>query len=75
MSARGPRRLQLTEAQREEIGQARTLATSEAEAIAGLGDAGTGNQAAVYAIAYGRAKATVAALLEVIDDLTGGGTS
>ena len=49
--------------------------SSEAEKIAGLGDVGAGNKAAVYAIAYGRAKATVAALLEVIDQLTGGGTS
>ena len=69
----GPRRLQLTAAQREEIERARTLAASEAEAIAGLGDAGTGNNAAaVYAIAYGRSQAAITALLGIIDELTGG---
>ena len=75
MSARGPRRLQLTDTQRQQIEQARVVNSSDAEKIAGLGDVSAGNEAAVYAIAYGRAKATVAALLEVIDDLTAGGTS
>ena len=51
------------------------MASAEAGESAGFGDAGPGGTAAVYAIAYGRAKATVAALLEVIDQLTGGGTS
>ena len=71
----GPRRLDLTDAQRQQIEQARTLAASEAEAIAGLGDTGTGNAAAVYAIAYGRTQAAITALLGIIDELDGGGAS
>ena len=69
----GPRRLHLADAQRQQIEQARTLAASDAEAIAGLGDAGTGNNAAaVYAIAYGRSQAAITAMLGIIDELTGG---
>ena len=69
----GPRRLQLTDAQREQVERARTLAAADAEAIAGLGNAGTGNNAAaMYAIAYGRTKAAATALLGILDELTGG---
>jgi hypothetical protein len=75
VSARGPRRAQLTADQAATVEQARVVASAEAGESAGFGDAGPGGTAAVYAIAYGRAKATVAALLEVIDQLTGGGTS
>ena len=67
----GPRRLVLTDAQRQQIDQARTVAAAEAEDLAGTGLAGTGS-AAVYAIAFGRARGTVATLLGIIDELTGG---
>ena len=62
----GPRRLVLTDAQRQQIDQARTVAAAEAEDLAGTGSA------AVYAIAFGRARGTVATLLGIIDELTGG---
>ena len=62
----GPRRALLTDSQRQQIEQARKLAAADAEAIAGFG-IGTSNEGAVYAIAYGRVKAALLVLLDVID--------
>lgn len=53
MSARGPRKVQLTEHQRQQVEQARALAGAEAEQIAGLGDIGPANDAVMYATALG----------------------
>ena len=66
----GPRKLPLTAAQRQQVWQARALATAEPEQIAGLGP---GNEGAMYAICYGRMKATVTVLLAIIDELAPGG--
>ena len=72
MSARGPRKAYLTDAQRRQVEQARVVATSEAEEIAGLGDLGPGNDAVMYATALGRTRGTVTTLLQIIDEITGG---
>lgn len=64
--SRGPR---LSDAQRQRVQQARRVAAIDPEEMTGLG---AGNEGAMYAIAYGRTKAALLALLDIIDALTGG---
>jgi hypothetical protein len=66
----GPRKPELTGAQRQQIERARRVLIWDEEGIAGA--SASNMEAASYAIAYGRARGTITALLAVIGELTGG---
>jgi hypothetical protein len=64
----GPRKPELTGAQRQQIERARRVLIWDEAGIAGA--SASNMETASYAIAYGRARGTITALLTVIDELT-----